>query len=308
MSERAASVHSRLDLPASATMIALCLCWAVQQVTVKVALAGGLPPFWQSGFRSAGAAVLLLLWAWARRDRSILRFDDGTLAPGLWAALFFTGEVLLLFAGLAHTTAARGVLFLYTAPFVVAIGAHFFVPNERLRWTAVLGLVVAFVGIVTAVAGGLTAPSGQKTLLGDLLTLGSGMCWGAGTVVVKASRLTKASAAKVTLYQLVGSVPPLFAAALLLPQGAFAPTPLAWLMLAYQTVFVAFISYAIWFFLIARYPAGKLAVFSCLTPPLGAAAGAILLGEPISASFALAVLLVAIGIWLVNVEGRIAPD
>ncbi len=38
-SEHAAIVHRRLDLPASATMVALCLCWAVQQVTVKVALA-----------------------------------------------------------------------------------------------------------------------------------------------------------------------------------------------------------------------------------------------------------------------------
>ena len=31
------------------------------------------------------------------------------------------------------TTAVRAVLFVYTAPFVVALGAHVFVPAERLR-------------------------------------------------------------------------------------------------------------------------------------------------------------------------------
>jgi drug/metabolite transporter (DMT)-like permease len=42
---------------------------------------------------------------------------------GLAVGVVFAVEFALLFWGLQITTAARGVLFLYVAPFVVAIGA-----------------------------------------------------------------------------------------------------------------------------------------------------------------------------------------
>lgn len=296
--------HDHLDATASIIMVLLCLCWAVQQVAVKVALSGGLPPFWQAGLRSAGASLLLVGWAAWRGDRSLWRLGDGTLGAGLVSAVLFTAEMLLLFVGLGHTTAARGVLFLYTAPFVVAIGAHIFVPGERLRPIHAAGLVVAFAGVAAAVADGLAAPAGEHTLTGDLLTLGAGLLWGATTVLIKASALARASATKVTFYQLAGSAPVLLGCALLLPLAPLHPTQLAWIALFYQTAGVAFVSYVVWFFLMTRYPAGKLAVFSCLTPPLGAAAGALLLGEPISPMFAVSILLVAGGIWLVNAAPR----
>ena len=70
--------------------------------------------------------------------------------------------------------------------------------------------------------------------------------------------------------------------------------------LAYQIVIVAFASYLTWFWLIASYPAGKLAAFSFLTPLFGLVAGGVLLGERISAAMVAAMLLVCFGIYLVN--------
>jgi drug/metabolite transporter (DMT)-like permease len=70
--------------------------------------------------------------------------------------------------------------------------------------------------------------------------------------------------------------------------------------LAYQIVVVAFASYLTWFWLIAYYPAGRLAAFSFLTPLFGLAAGGLLLGDRISAAMVAAMLLVCFGIYLVN--------
>ena len=44
-----------------------------------------------------------------------------------------------MYLGLAHTTASRGIVLLYLAPFVVAFGAHYLIPGDRLthaqgRW------------------------------------------------------------------------------------------------------------------------------------------------------------------------------
>ena len=300
---RPAITRTRLDPCAAAAMVVLCASWAVQQAAVKIAIEGGLPPLWQAGLRSAGAALLLFGWAVSRGDRSLWRLHDGTLGPGLIVAFLFAIEVALYFVGLAHTTAARGVLFLYTAPFVVALGAHWFVPGEQLRLTDIAGLLVAFSGVAAAVAGGLAAPAGHRTITGDMLVLAAAFLWGATTVLIKATALARASAAKVTLYQLAGSAPVLLVLALLAASPSTHPTEAAWLALLYQTVGVAFVSYLAWFALIARYPAGKLSVFTCLTPPLGALAGATLLGERISPSFAASIALVTAGIWIANRKG-----
>ena len=81
--------------------------------------------------------------------------------------------------------------------------------------------------------------------------------WGATTVLIKATALARASAAKVTLYQLAGSAPVLLVLALLAASPSPHPTEAAWLALLYQTVGVAFLSYLAWFALIARFPRSR---------------------------------------------------
>ena len=72
--------------------------------------------------------------------------------------------------------------------------------------------------------------------------------------------------------------------------------------LAYQAVLVAFASYLAWFWLLTRYYAARLSVLSFLTPLFGMVFGVAFLSEPLSAHFALAALLIATGIALVNLR------
>jgi drug/metabolite transporter (DMT)-like permease len=65
---------------------------------------------------------------------------DGT------AVVLFAAEFVLIYVGLTYTTASRSVPYLYTAPFVVAIGAHLLLPSERLGALQWAGLVCAFAG------------------------------------------------------------------------------------------------------------------------------------------------------------------
>jgi drug/metabolite transporter (DMT)-like permease len=72
--------------------------------------------------------------------------------------------------------------------------------------------------------------------------------------------------------------------------------------LLFQSVVVAFASYLAWFWLLTRYLAGRLAVFSFLTPLFGVLFGVLLLGEPLSLRFVLAAVAVGAGIALVNLR------
>jgi len=288
---------THLDPAAMILMVVLCAAWGLQQVTIKVANEG-ISPVWQSSLRSIGA--VMLVWAWAAH-KSIRIFDrDGSLGPGLLAGVLFAGEFAFIYWGLNYTSASRGVVFLYTAPFMIALGAHWLLPGEKLRPLQWLGLAFAFAGVVSVFAESLGLPT-RDQLIGDSMLFLAAVLWAATTLVIKGSRLAKVSPAKTLFYQLAASALVLPAVSVALGEpGIIALTPLVLACLAYQTVLVAFASYLAWFWLVAHYPAGRLAAFSFLTPLFGVLAGALLLSEKVTPALTIALGLVAVGIWLVN--------
>jgi drug/metabolite transporter (DMT)-like permease len=182
----------------------------------------------------------------------------------------------------------------------VVLGARIVLPADRFSISQWLGLGLSFIGMV--VAFGVPAPATDpKQLTGDIMMVGAALFWAATTLTIKASPLTRASAEKVMLYQLVVSAPVMAAAALLASEHiTHMPSTLALGALAYQTVWVVSVTFVIWFALIAQYSASRLSAFTFLTPLFGVAAGHLVLGDPLTPAFAAAVALVAIGLLLVN--------
>ncbi len=272
----------------------------MQQVAIKVAIAGGLPPVLQAALRSAIAAVLVCAWQAARGRLRPLLVRDGAFGLGVLAGVLFGAEFVALFGGLARTSAERAVIVLYTAPFFVAAGAHLLVAGERMRARQWLGMVLAFAGVAAVESEAAHLQSGG--LAGDALVLLAAMFWAATSVLIKASRLARLSAAKIVLYQLIVSVPVLLACSALAGESwvLAGVRPVAWAALAYQSAGVACASYLIWFWLMARYPVSRIAAFTFLTPVFGVLAAALLLGEAVTPMIVLALLGVAAGLRLIN--------
>lgn len=288
--------RSQLDAFAMLLMVVLCASWGVQQVAIKVANAG-VSPMLQAGLRSLGALACVVIWMRLKGQR-LIQFD-GSLGPGLLAGVLFAGEFALIYAGLAFTAASRSVIYLYTAPFVVAAGAHLWL-GERLRVVQAIGLVCAFVGLVAAFADSLRLPTRQE-FQGDLMVLAAALLWGATTLIIKGSVLARIPPAKTLAYQLGVSAALLPLASWLLGEsGITRLSPLIVACLVYQTVLVAFASYLAWFWLVAHYPATRLSAFSFLTPLFGVAAGGLLLSERVTTTLLIALAFVAAGIYLVN--------
>lgn len=297
MADDVTKENQTLDITAMAILLVLCISWGLQQVTIKVAISG-VPPLMQSGIRSLGATILIWIWMTVRRETFLER--DGTLWWGIAAGLLFAAEFILIYWGLEYTNASRAVIFLYMSPFVVALGAQLFIPGEHLRMVQVLGLCCAFAGIVVAFEESLSFPS-RRMLIGDSMLAGAAVLWGATTVLIKASPLSKIKPSKTLLYQLAVSAVLLPLASLVKGEpGIVLMTPLIAGCIVYQTVWVAFITYLAWFWLIRHYPPSRLASFTFLTPLFGVLAGGLLLNEPITGGLLLALVLVGGGIYLVN--------
>jgi drug/metabolite transporter (DMT)-like permease len=286
-----------LDAFAIAVTIGLCLSWGFNNVAIKLAI-HDIPPLIQSSTRSVIAAILVGAWTQARGIPLFKR--DGSLPGGILAGVLFALEFLLIYRGLLWTTVTRATLFLYLAPFFVVIGSRWLVPGDRFSVSQWAGLALSFAGI--AIAFGLPTPAlDPRQMLGDLMLVAAAAAWAATTLTIKASALNRVGAEKTLLYQLVVSAPLLGIGALVFGEHIDAmPSPLALGAFAYQTVWVVSFTFTVWFALIVRYSVARLSVFTFLVPLFGVAAGHIVLGDPLTPPFALAVASVAVGILLVN--------
>ena len=293
------SVRRAVDATGVAVMVLLCAIWGLGHVAAKFA-GQGISLVFQSGLRSLIAAVLLLAWGALRGIPFWER--DRTLWPGVLAGILFGAEFIFIFAGLAMTDAARMVVFVYLAPFITAFGLHFLIPQERLSARQWAGVLIAFGGVALAFGDGFAA--GRGTLLGDFFGVLGALFWALTTILIRASRLAAVAPAKTLLYQLAVSAPVLFLAAWLIGEpGVIRITLPVAAAFAYQCIVVAFASYLAWFWLLRHYLAARLSVFSFLTPIFGVLAGVLLLGEPLTAAFLVAALLVGAGLVLVNLKG-----
>lgn len=293
-----------LDTQATAIMTVLCLIWGLQQVVLKMA-AADITPLLQIALRSGFSAALVgLLMRWRKES---LALWGPNWRPGLLVGGLFGLEFLLVGEGLRFTSASHMVVLLYTAPIFVALGLHWKLPAERLGTVQWLGIATAFAGIAVTFLcrdqGSAGDAAWSSILWGDLLALLAGAAWGATTVAVRLSRLAQAPATQTLLYQLLGGFVLLTVAAVFLGQTAIRLTPVAVGSLLFHSLLVSFGSFLVWFWLLKKYLASRLGVFSFLTPLFGMLFGVWLLGEPLEPSFVAGTVLVLGGVALVSGYG-----
>jgi len=299
-SEVAAPQARSLDAGPITVIVLMCMCWGLNMVAIKFSLPD-FPPLVQVAIRISGGFFIVLAWCWYRGIKLLER--DGTLVPGLITGVLFGLEFAVIFPAMQFTTATRASLFIYTAPFFVALGARWFLPNEKLVPVQWLGLILCFLGLAAAI--GIPQPDvDARVLLGDVMVIIGAAIWGATTLVMKASKLVTVAPEKTLMYQLTVAVPILFALSAALGEHiTHAPGPVAVWWLVFQILVVG-LTFPVWFTLIQRFSATRVSAFTVLTPLFGVAAGCLLLNEPFTLAFAIAVVLVAGGLVLVNRRPR----
>ncbi len=288
-------MRAKLDARAVIILTVLCFIWGLNAVAMKYATAG-IAPIFCAGLRSVIATICLIIWMTGRR----ITLFVGHLKDGMIIGLLFGAEFGLLYMAIKFTTASSAWILLYTSPFFHALGAHFFLPGDRLSIVKAAGMMLSFAGILILLSQHLGLPSVHQ-FAGDLLALAAAMLWALTTVVIKRRLVAAVSPYHTLFYQTFFSIPILF-----LLSFMYQETPVHYIdgliliSVAYQGVLVAFISYLVWFFLVHTYPISRLSAFTFLTPVFATLAGVWLLGETLTPRIILSLTLVSIGIYIVN--------
>lgn len=277
-------------------MFALTLLWGFNYATIKYSTTG-LSPIFTCFVRSVVASALGVVYCLAIKEPLFHR--DIRLFHGFVVGFLFGIEFVCLYLGMLYTSAARSAVFVYLSPFVVAIGAHLFL-SERLDWLKMLSLMVAFFGVYLVFQGKPTFHSGAMWV-GDLLEIMAAVFWGLTTLYVKKYLAHRVHPIHTFLYQLIFSIPIIFACAIILePVWIKSINNLVITSVFYQSVIVAFVSYLIWFKMVHVYPVGRLSVFTFLAPIFGVASGIVFLGEQATAGLMIGLVCVCAGIYGTN--------
>ena len=289
---------TRLRWQPIAVLLALAVVWGAGMAIVKIG-SRELAPLFMAGLRSLVASVCLFIWMKARGQT--LFPSKIVVLHGAVIGLLFGAEFSLIYVGLEYTLTSRVYVLLYTAPFFVAVQAHFFLAGDRFNSWKAAGLLLAFGGVVILFENDLVGfyLTASK---GDLMALAAAVLWGSTTVYIKKFLVERATPLQTLFYQVFFSAPLLLAMSIALEDPLV--SGLSWaggLSVFYQCIIVAFLSYLVWFELISRYPVSLLHAFTFFTPVFGVLlSGIIIMGEVINSNLIAALVMVCLGMILVN--------
>ncbi len=135
--------------------------------------------FWRMALAAPTVLVLSLL---LRQPIVFPKADLGRFALyGLVAALHF----LLYIASLEFTTIAHSLSLVYTAPIFIAVLSAIFL-HEPIPRRKYAGIALAVLGV--AILAGFEAQFSLPMFVGDLLALGSAVCFGIYSVIGRSQR------------------------------------------------------------------------------------------------------------------------
>ncbi len=129
--------------------------------------------------------------------------------------------------------------------------------------------------------------------------------WAATTIAVRLTKLAEAPATQTLFYQLFIAFLVLLPVAFFMGQATIHWSVLSLTSLLFHTVVVSFASYLIWFWLLKKYLASQLGVFSFLTPIFGMCFGVVLLNEQLELNFLVGTCFVLMGVMGVSLHHKI---
>jgi drug/metabolite transporter (DMT)-like permease len=167
--------RKRLGLGASAFAAS---CWGFAGIFVVISTAPGLVlTFYRLWL--AAAILAIILYASGRRF-------SWSMARSAWlGGIFLAGDMAMFFSAVKFTSVVDATVISAVQPALVLIAARPLFGERMGRWD-VLWILLAIVGVVVAVIGpGVTS---HHQMVGDLLAVGSLLCWSAYWLVSKHAR------------------------------------------------------------------------------------------------------------------------
>jgi drug/metabolite transporter (DMT)-like permease len=280
---------------ATALFIVVVLAWGINWSVTKQ-LVEAIPPLWTAALRSWIALIGLLV---------ILRLSGNLIVPKpadipvvlSVALLHMTLFSVLVAAGLRFLPASKGIVLGYTTPLWVALATPM-VGRERLSAPNVAGVVLGVLGLGVILNPASLDWGDSNIMIGAGMVILAAMCWAANIVYIRLHRWI-ASPLQLLVWQVLVATVVLSVTALIIEGW---PHP-HWsrklaLLLLYSGLIGTALAYWAMSMVNRSLPALTTSLGLTATPIVGIVSAAVLLGEPVDISLAVAAALIVGGIAL----------
>jgi O-acetylserine/cysteine efflux transporter len=250
------------------------LIWGVNFVAIDLGLRD-TPPLVLVALRFALVAVPLVFFVPKPDAPWRVIIGIGLFMSAGQFGLLFTAMHLGLPAGLAAVVLQCQMIF------TIVIGA--FVLRERPTRMQLLGALVGVAGLGVVALGQFDGEPGLAAIVPLLICVAGGLSWAIGNVISRSASGT--SGFGIVVWSAIVVPVPVLVVSLLLDGPATigeAFTTIGWqtvVSVAFTAGAASLVGYTIWNMLLGRYPAALVAPFALLTPPVGLAAAALVLGQ-----------------------------
>ena len=264
------------------------------------------PIFLLAWLRFGIAAIAMAGWVKRGVGEATLNVHDRWL---LFLESFFGNflfSICMLFGVSMSSALAAGVI-MAGIPGAVALMSRAFL-RERIAPRVMAGIACAIAGIALVSVTKHAGPSGESSLLGNLLLIGAVTCEASYVVIGK--KLTGRVSAK-----RISALINLWGLALVTPLGIWqaltfdfgSVSASSWWLLLFYSIAASMITVWLWMTGLRHVPAAKAGIFTVLLPVSAAAVGVIFLNERFSAAQAGAFALALAGVVLATWPGRASP-
>ena len=294
-SSQTSAKTSTLSFSVIAAWVALCLIWSSTWLAIKIGLKD-LPPISFVAFRFVIAAAILFAISF-RRFPLPKRGDYSLLA--ITGILMFGVNYGLLFWGEQYVSSGLAAILQATIPTFGLIFAHFYLPDEPLKWERVLGAFLALAG-VTIICAKLLDFQGIMAFWGGVAIVVGAAATSYANILIKARR-TKFAPAMISAWQMFFAVVPLLLVGFWREGNPlhFHWNKTAVICLLYLSLVGSVAAFLMFYWLLNRIAVTNLLTISLITPPLAVAIGWFAAGETLSRWAILGALFVLAGIALI---------
>jgi drug/metabolite transporter (DMT)-like permease len=229
----------------------------------------------------------------------------------LWAGLVllgFTNTALPFFLitwGEQYVASSVTSILNSTVPLFTMIIAHFFLQDERIDFSRVVGLVIGFLGIVLLVGRGIAGGGLSANFLGQIAVLAAAAAYGASNVFARkymrqVSPIFQSFLIILTAEAIAWLTVPLVDLPLKLPSSS-----VTWLAVIWLGLLGSCVAYLLYFSLIQSVGSTRAAMVTYTFPVVGVTLGVVFLNESFYLQLLLGAVLVIVGVWIVNSNRRI---
>ena len=276
-------------------VLIIVLLWGSSFALIKLGL-DQTPPITLAFLRFAMASPLLLIYTYLKKPAS---FKKSLLQD--WKMFFILGLTgvtlpqIFQNVGLQSTSASNSSVIVASNPVWIILFSKFLLGEELTR-IKVAGILFGFFGVIVVIMqGGVMNIINSASVQGDLITLGSALCWALYSTLGKAHLQSHDAHWTTSLSMAFGTI--MLIPFMMVTESPTIPSnPISWLYLIILGVFCSGLAYLWWYHILVDEEISKVGLFLFFIPIVSIAVANLLLFEIPNLNFLAGTFLVVLGI------------